>query len=414
VPPIRVSGSNWRYVQTLRNSASMLAGLLFATADASDRHDTLAATLPIGGVTLVEFQARLLIAAGASQIVVVVSRLTPELLGAINRLARRGVAVDAVRGPTEAIAKLHPLARVVWLADGLVTTSAVVEGMRERDRDTLLVAAEGGELERIGPGVVWAGVATIDPQRIAEVAKLPSEYDFASSLLRTVAQRGAEQVALPQAAVRDGHGIQRDSRALALKGRAALVAALGARSNWVDRFLIAPLARIALPPLVARRVPAIMLAAAGVAASVGGLAALMLGWAKSGLAAVIVALALFALTDVLAWLRDERRLIAAVKWLVPASVALAAVLLGYGVGLDAGTATAPLLALTGVVAGALGERAASAAKRQLWWATPSAYALILLPAAMAGQPLIGLAGAAIYAIATLGHAIEQLRTRIAS
>ena len=69
----------------------MLAGLLFATADASDRHDTLAATLPISGVTLIEFQARLLIAAGASQIVVVVSRLTPELLGAVNRMSRRGV-----------------------------------------------------------------------------------------------------------------------------------------------------------------------------------------------------------------------------------------------------------------------------------------------------------------------------------
>ena len=134
--------------------------------------------------------------------------------------------------------------------------------MRERDHDTLLVAADGDELERIGPGVVWAGVATIDPQRIAEVAKLPSEYDFASSLLRVVAQRGAEQVALPQAAVRDGHGIQRDLRVLAAKGRAALVAAVGARSNWVDRFLVAPLARIALPPLVARGVPAVMLVAA--------------------------------------------------------------------------------------------------------------------------------------------------------
>ena len=107
----------------------MLAGLLFATADASDRHDMLAATLPVGGVTLIEFQARLLIAAGASQIVVMVSRLTPELLGAINRLGRRGVAVDAVRGPAEALAKLHPLARVLWLADGLVTTSVMVETM---------------------------------------------------------------------------------------------------------------------------------------------------------------------------------------------------------------------------------------------------------------------------------------------
>jgi len=389
----------------------MIAGLLFATAEASDRHDTLAATLPVGGVTLVEFQARLLIAAGASQVVIVVSRLTPELLGAINRIGRRGVAVDAVRTPAEAIAKLHPLARVIWLADGLVTSSGVVEAMRDRDRDTLLVTGEGGELERIGPGVVWAGVATLDPQRIAEVAKLPSDYDFASSLLRVTAQHGAEQVALPDAAVRDGHGVQRDSRALAVKGRAALVAALGARSNWVDRFLVAPLARIALPPLVARGVPAVMLMAGGVVVGVGGLAALLLGWPNSGLIAVIGALAMFALADVLAWLRDERALIATGKWLVPGSAALTTLLFGQHAGLDAGTATAPLLAVGTVVAGALAERSAGAVQRRLWWAVPPVYPLILLPAAIAGQPLIGLGVAAAYAAATLAHAIETLRAK---
>jgi len=391
----------------------MLAGLLFATADASDRHDTLAATLPIGGVTLIEFQARLLVAAGASQIVVVVSRLTPELLGAVNRLSRRGVAVDTVRGPAEAIAKLHPLAHVLWLADGLVTTNGVIEAMRDRNGDTLLVAPDAEGLERIGPGVMWAGVATIDPQRIADAAKLPSDYDFASSLLRVVAQRGAAQLALPEAAIRDGHGIQRDSRALAAKDRAALGAALGARSSWIDRFLIAPLARLALPPLVARGVPATMLAAAGLVAGFGGLAALVAGWAASGLGAVVVALALFSLSDVLAWLRDQRRLIAVVKWSTPAVVALATILLGRQTGLAAGTATAPLLALSTVVAGALAERAAGSGQWRLWWATPSAYPLILLPASIAGQPLIGLAAASAYAVATLAHAIERLRARIA-
>ncbi|QDZ07211.1 hypothetical protein FPZ24_06735 [Sphingomonas panacisoli] len=390
----------------------MLAGLLFATADASDRHDTLAATLPIGGVTLIEFQARLLIAAGASQMVVVVSRLTPELLGAVNRMGRRGVAVDTVRGPAEAIAKLHPLARVIWLADGLVTTGGVVEAMRDREGDTLLVSPEAEGLERIGPGVMWAGVATIDPQRIADVAKLPSDYDFASSLLRVVAQRGAAQLALPEAAVRDGHGIQRDLQALVTKGRAALIAALGKRTNWVDRFLIAPLAKIALPPLVARGVPALMLAATGIVAGIGGLAALVLGWPAPGLAVVVAAVALFALADVLAWLRDERRLIATVRWAIPVTVGAATLLLGRKTGLDAGTATAPLLALGAVVAGALAERAAGSAQRQLWWATPAAYPLILLPAAIAGQPLIGLAAVAGYAVATLAHAIERLRSRI--
>jgi hypothetical protein len=391
----------------------MLAGLLFATADASDRHDSLAATLPIGGVTLIEFQARLLIAAGASQIVVVVTRLTPELLGAINRLTRRGVAVDAVRTPAEALAKLHPLARVIWLADGLVTTNAVVEAMCDRDHDTLLVDTTGDELERLGPNVVWAGVATIDPQRIADVARLPNDYDFASSLLRVTAQRGAQQLALPESALREGHGVQRDSRALAAKGRAALVAAVGARSTWFDRFVIAPLAKLALPPLVARGVPALMLATVGVLIGVGGLAGMALGWARSGWSAIVVALAMLALSDVLAWLRDEQRLSAAVRWLTPAAAMLATLIYGQQSGMAVGTTTAPLLAVTTVVIGLLAERAAGSVKRRLWWAVPAAYPLILLPAAIAGRAEIGLGIAAIYAVTTLGFVIEQLRVRIA-
>ena len=389
----------------------MLAGLLFATADASDRHETLAATLPVGGVTLIEFQARLLIAAGASQIVVVVSRLTPELLGAINRLSRRGVAVDAVRGPAEVLAKLHPLARVIWLADGLVTTSVIVETMRDRDHDTLLVAQSGDELERIGPNAVWAGVATIDPQRIADVVKLPKDYDFASSLLRVTAQRGAEQLPLPETAVREGHGVERDSRTLAAKGRAALVAALGTRTNWVDRFLVAPLAKLALPPVVARGVPAIALAGVGGILGLGGLAAIMLGWGASGIAAIVLALALFALADVLAWMRDERGLARILRWSVPGTVALATLLLGQRVGVLAASATPPLLALATVAAGALAERAAGMVARPWWWAVPLAYPLILLPATLAGYPVWGLAAAAAYATVTLGFALEALRAR---
>ena len=60
----------------------MIAGLLFAREDAVDRPEMLAATLPFSGGTLIEYQARLLLAAGAAQIIVVVARTTPELVGA--------------------------------------------------------------------------------------------------------------------------------------------------------------------------------------------------------------------------------------------------------------------------------------------------------------------------------------------
>jgi len=391
----------------------MLAGLLFATTDADDRPDSLAATLPIGGVTLVEFQARLLVAAGATQIVIVVSRITPELHGAVNRLTRRGVAVDTVRGPAEALAKLHPLARVLWLADGLVTTGAVIETLRDRPGDALLVSPDGDELERIDPDAVWAGAAAIDPQRIADVAKLPTEYDFASTLLRATAQHGAEQIALPDTALREGHGIQHSAKALVAKGRSALTAALGGRTNWVDRFLLAPLAKLVLPPLVARGLPALGLAAVGTLLGLGGLGSIALGWAASGLGAVVVSLAMLGLADLLGWLRDERLLVRVLRWLQPVTVGLAVLLLGWKTSFFAATQTALLLAVGTVIAGVLTERAASAAQRRLWWAIPTAYPLILLPAAIAGQATIGLAVAGLYATVTLGFAIEALRTRIA-
>jgi hypothetical protein len=231
-------------------------------------------------------------------------------------------------------------------------------------------------------------------------------------LLRVIAQRGAEQLPLPESAVREGHGVQRDSRALAAKGRAALVAALGTRTNWVDRFLVAPLAKLALPPLVARGVPPVALAGLGGVFGISGLAAIAIGWTASGMAAIVLALALLALADVLAWLRDERALGTILHWSAPATVALATLLLGQRVGFLAASATPPLLALTTVLAGALAERTAAAVTRPWWWAVPAAYPLILLPATLIGYPVWGLAAAASYAVVTLGFGVEALRARI--
>ena len=140
----------------------MLAGFLFAVQDADDRPDTLTATLPLGGLTVIEQQARLLVELGASQIVILVARLTPELLGAIGRIARRGIAVDPVRSAAEAAEKLHPLARLLVLADGLVSSADMLVPIAGEGRDALLVV-EASEappgFERVGGNAAWAGAA---------------------------------------------------------------------------------------------------------------------------------------------------------------------------------------------------------------------------------------------------------------
>jgi hypothetical protein len=392
----------------------MLAGLLFATQDAEDRPNLLTATLPFGGATLIEFQARLLIAAGAAQILIAVARATPELLGAVNRIKRRGVPVDMVRTAAEALEKTHPLASLLVLADGLVTTDAIVAAMARGEGDALLVIDEAHAvpgLERIDADTMWAGIARIGPRRLADAARLPEEYDLQSTLLRIAAQGRPQHILLDSAATREGHGIERDSRALAQRGRRALGARLATRRPWIDRFVLGPLARRLLPPLVERRGPTIVPAIAGGVFALAGFVTILMRWPAAGLLFALLGVLGFSLAQGLCWLRGDDR---PARWFdiaIQASVVAATLLLGGTVSHDAGTGSGWLAAAGLIVAGALVERAAAPATRPSWWGSPPAYLVLLALASLAGEPLAGLIVAAGYAAVSLADAIEKLRRK---
>ena len=388
----------------------MLAGLLFATHDADDRPDRLTATLPFGGTTLIEYQARQLIAAGASQIIVMVGRLTPELMGAISRIGHRGVAVDPVRGAGEAAEKLHPLARVVMLADGLVTTDPTVAALACEGGDALLVTSRAeapGSFERVGGGMAWAGVARLDPRRVAEVAAMPRDYDPQSALVRVADAAGAVHVVLPETTLRDGHGIEHAAEELDRRGRRVVAATVSAGRGWFERRVVAPVARRIVPAIVARSVPGAVVAAAAVA--LGGLsaAAVALGWSRIGMLLGVVATLGFAVGAALARLRDEpdfARVHAIGSALLPA---LAAVLLARGITAGSGDRAALATAAALIAIGALAER--TGVERRGWWGSPPGYLLLVAVATVLGSPLTGLVLAAAYATATLAAAIEVLR-----
>ena len=385
----------------------MLAGLIFATEDADDRSGVLAATLPFGGLTLIEFQARLLATAGAVQIVLVVARMTPELLGAISRIGRRGVSVDAVRTAREAVEKLHPLARVLVVADGVVTTSDMVQTLAAVPQDTLLVTDQGDpRYERVGAHTAWAGLALLDGKRVAEVAAMPRDYDFQSTLLRVAAQGGADQLRLdPHAA--PGHGIERNAQALAKRGNGTVAALVARPLRWADRFLTAPLVRLALPPLMARAVPTIAIVAGALGVAFAAFVILFMGHPAIGMGVACGGIVLAALAAALAWVRDEAPLAKLADRIVPAIAAIAALLVGYGADRPAGLILASAL----IIAATLTERAALPALQRRWWASPAAYPLVMLPLLVAGEPLVALATAALYAAATLAAAIEGFREK---
>lgn len=390
----------------------MLAGLLFANHYAEDRADRLIATLPFAGSTLIEYQARQLVASGAAQLIVVAAQLTPDLLGAMSRIGRQGVAVDAVRSAGEAAEKLHPLARVVVIADGLVATDAAVAALTREGGDALLVVA-GEEadagFERVGGRLAWAGIARIQSQRVLEVASLPRDYDMQSALIRVAEQAGAVHLSLPGDLDRQGHGFAQDERSLGERGRRILASMFAGRRNWFDRWVVAPAAKLVLPPLVKRGVSApIAAVAVGILAVIAGVALLSDAYATGSLAALAAALAAI-VGETLSRLRGEGK---AALWLDRAAMVLplvAVVLLGWA-RQEQVLDTGPLVvSLAVAVAAGLAERAM--VDRRPWWGSPAAYLVPVALGTLAGLPSWGLAIAALYATATLGAAIEDLRGR---
>lgn len=385
----------------------MLAGLIFATEDADDRPGTLAETLPFGGLTLIEFQARLLVAAGSTQLILVVARMTPELLGAISRIGRRGGSVDAVRTARDVVDKLHPLARVLVVADGVVTTGEVVGQLAAAPGDTLLVVEDSDpRYERIGARTAWAGLASLDGQRIAEVAAMPSDYDFQSTLLRVAAQGGADQLRLAPALI-PTHGIERTAAALAALGGSTLTTLLARPPRWGERWVAAPLARVALPTLLERNVPTSALLLGGAVLALAGSAGLALGYLALGMAALLLAALAAGVAGALAAVRDEAQLAALADHGRSASIGVTALLVGLG----APHPTGSVLASAAIIAAVLVERAAVPSSQRRWWASPLAYPLVMLPLLMAGEPLVALSAVALYAAVTLAAAVEVLRKR---
>lgn len=389
----------------------MLAGLLLALQDADDRPGVLTATLPFGGLTLIEFQARLLIAAGASQIVVIAARLSPELLGALSRIGRRGVAVDTVRSAAEAAEKLHPLAKVVMLADGLTASAATVAAMADDDmRDTLLVVPDdqdGSGFERVGGGMLWAGIAHLAPQRLSELAEMPRDYDIQSTLLRLASQAGAAHIVLPHQMIRQGHGIEHAAGLMEARSRTVLSALVSARRGWFDRWVVNPVARAAMAPLVRRAIPAAAVVAVAALLAIASSIALWFDHPAAGLAGTVVAGIGLSIAGLLADLRDEPASLRVVRWGARALPALAVLLAGYRQTVASADHGAIAVTVAALVAAGLVERARPTST-PVWWGTPPAYPFVLLVGVIVGLPLTGLVAVGVYAAATLAAAIERL------
>jgi hypothetical protein len=384
------------------------AGLIVASEEA-EHGVALRAELPLAGQTVLEHQARLLAEAGVAPIIVLAEQRTAALSAAVDRLRRDGLPVDLARSATEAAQRIGDTQRVLLTADGLVTEPAMITAMLAAPGPAVLTVpnrAEHAGHELIDAGARWGGLLLTDPLLFRQTADMLGEWDLSSTLLRQAVQSGAAQLPAAAAAPAPMLALVANPAAALAMEQALAERVVRRPAGLVDRFVSAPLARLAAPRAMAAMLDPLWFRAGAAAATVAAIATVLVGWPGAGLAALLLAGPLDTLGRFLAGIgrrnrRDHRRWSRARELLSAAALAA----LAWQLATASGTGTPVALAAATLAALAAGEThrrwIGRPVQPPLWLAEQDNLIWLLLPFAAMGWWTAGLAAQAGLAFASL-------------
>jgi hypothetical protein len=379
-----------------------LAALIAAYHEADDPGGGLRATLPIAGRTLIERQVRLAAGAGAEPVVVVVERVTAALGGALDRLRAEGVALVLARSAEEAAEAVHSSDRILLVGDGLIAPEAAIARLVALDGPAILVVPDlrvDDRYERIDAQSRWAGLALIDGDMLKQTAAMLRDWDLQSTLLRRAVQAGARQLSVRGEAEDELPLVAENSDDLIELEARIVAGAHVRRGDWVSRYLLGPVERLATRALMPTGVTP---TAIGLAATLlMGLAGLAFAkhWLGLGLALLLVATPLDGIGARLASLRLQGT--KGPSWwgaLLPAISAGVLLVLAFALAATRGWGC---VALAGTIIAFVLALRLEAQGRELpgkvWLAERKGMSWLMLPFAAANLWATGLALLAVYA-----------------
>ncbi|HYD38645.1 MAG TPA: hypothetical protein VEA60_13595 [Allosphingosinicella sp.] len=379
-----------------------LAALIAAYHEADEAGGGLRATLPIAGRTLLERQVRLVQAAGAAPVVIVVERMTAALGAALDRLRAEGVSLILARSAEEAGQAVNRTDRVLVVGDGLVAAEATIARLVALEGPAILVVPDlrvDDRYERIDAQSRWAGLALIDGDMLRQTVAMLRDWDLQSTLLRRAVQAGARQLIVRGEAEDEMPLVAETSEDLAELEAQILAGAHERRGDWVSRYLLGPVERLATRWLMPTAVtPTAIGLAATLLMLLAGLA-FAKHWLGLGLALLLLATPLDGIGERLASLRLQGD--RGPSWWGALLPALSAGVLLILASTLASTRGWGCLALAGtIIAFALALRL-EAERRDLpgrvWLAERKGMSWLMLPFAAANLWATGLTALAFYA-----------------
>ncbi len=385
------------------------AAILSASRASGDSPAALRATLHFAGQTLVEYQARQAVRAGADRIMILVSIITPAISQAVDRLSADGIAVALVRDMVSMVRDAPRDADVLLVADGAVVAQGHYDALAGQPGNALLVTDDSrasAPFERIDAGQRWAGLARINPALLFGTLDMIGDWDLALTLVRSAVQGGAVRITVPQDDLLEGRVALVDGQEQADLAAQAVMST-GARSGsssrgGIEHYLFGPLARLLGPALMRSQVPATQVRIGSIALAAIALMPLELGWPGTGLCLLLLALLLAELADRLDEMALRRPPGGWIAFLAPGLALIGVMLSGSGM------VPNYLAALLGIITVADRWRRTGAARPWMIF-TPGTALLVLLVTLLAGAEALGFDVAMLAAIGSIGAIILSRR-----
>ena len=384
------------------------AAILSASRPSGDSPSALRATLHFAGQTLVEYQARQAVRAGADRIMILVSVITPAISQAVDRLSADGIAVALMRDMVSMVRDAPRDADVLLVADGAIVAQSHFDAIGRQAGNALLVADDSrasAPFERIDAGQRWAGLARIAPSLLFGTLDMIGDWDLSLTLVRAAVQGGATRITVPQDDLLEGRVALVDGQEQAdLVVQAVMTTgsrATQSRRGGIEHYLFGPISRIVGPILMRSQVPATQVRIASMALGAIALVPLELMWPGTGLCLLLLALLLAEIADRL----DELALRAPpAGWMAFITPGLALI----GIALTGGGMGASHLALMLAILVVADRWQRTGAARPWMIFTPGTALALLLLALLSGALTLGFDVATTMAIASIG-AIVLLR-----
>lgn len=245
--------------------------------------------LLFAGQTLVEYQARLVHAAGAAQIAILVDDISPVLTGAVDRLGHDGIHVSLVRD-MPSLGRMISLADdILLVGDGHVLPSHDIARLGQAPGARLLVLPSSSAttaFERIDAGHMWAGAARAPAPLLLGILDMLGDWDIALTLVRRLVQDGAERTLCDTANIFDGQIAVMTDQATAEAATQALTRSgpgFDLPSGDLDDWPVGRPAALLTPAVVRRGIPGSTLRMGAIVLALLGLMLILISWVATGL-----------------------------------------------------------------------------------------------------------------------------------